>query len=187
MTVTIDPLSPWVTIQSARTDTDHWELTHYRYLPPELAGNDVNVYISVADEHGFILDTGGQPMMDVAKKFFLPIFPQVGITVMQHNGGDTLLRTKSDPAKLGEVDFNQSGDSSFDPFKGKVGPYRVSIKAQGLPSDMVVGMGLPLKRHAVYSLGFQRVKAGIIISPPPTVKDQLTAIIVELQSIISQL
>src|SRR5574341_583668 len=69
----------------------------------------------------------------------------------------------------GTSDFPQTADSSFDPSRGERGPYNVYIG--GLSSDIVTGMGLPLKQHVVYLLKFKK-----IIAPPVTPSPSITPI-----------
>jgi len=52
----------------------------------------------------------------------------------------------------GMVDFDMSGDSSFDPQRGQVGPYSIRV------GDCEVrGLGLPLKQHVEYGIEIVKV------------------------------
>ncbi len=155
MSAIIDPRCPWVTVQSAPTNADHWELVDFQYLDPTESNGDVNVYIYVKDENGN---------------------PVGGIQVMQQDGGLTPLRTRA----TGEVDFNQSGDSSFDPTKGHIGAYTVWVISY-MPSDKVGRMGLPMRHHVSYRLTFQKKLAGSPPPPPPGGPD-LAAIAKQLRA-----
>ncbi len=53
----------------------------------------------------------------------------------------------------GNVEFDMSGDSSFDPKKNQAGPYTIFMRG----GDKVTGLGLPLKQHVQYNLKFQQV------------------------------
>lgn len=59
------------------------------------------------------------------------------------------------------ADFFMSGDSSFDWAKGQVGPYSFYVEGA---SDIVQGLGLPLKRHVQYTIVFRLVDKP---TPPP--------------------
>lgn len=49
---------------------------------------------------------------------------------------------------------DMASGSSFSPDRGERGGYKIT--AEGLPSDVVSGMGLPLRRHVAFLLVFQR-------------------------------
>lgn len=151
-TTVLNAACPWVKCVSDAT-YPRWQLVSFEYLDAEHSGGDVNVYIWTKDAAGNLRSM---------------------VTVMQHNGGDTKLLTKSEPGKLGEVDFAQSGNSSFDPNDGKVGPYSVDIR-DAIPSDRVTGMGLPLSRHVVYKLTFQIVET----APQPEGNVEIKSVLLE--------
>ncbi|MBI3914574.1 MAG: carboxypeptidase regulatory-like domain-containing protein [Chloroflexi bacterium] len=120
----------------------YWKLIRANYLPP---GNDpgtamgrVNIYYTVLDENGK---------------------PVAGQTVWQQWPDDRAAKTTNAD---GVADFNMSGDSSFDPKppRSQRGPY--SAYVDGLPSDKVVGLGLPLKQHVVYELTWRKTTAGAL-------------------------
>lgn len=110
---------------------------NFSYLDPDQAQGDVNVYVTLVDENGK---------------------PVVGATVVQLNGGVTDLITRGDKGHEGEIDFNQTADSSFDPNKGQVGAYSVMVKDKdpNVASEKVIGLGLPLRRHVSYHIIFQK-------------------------------
>lgn len=158
----LDTRCPWVTVDRlSSSQYPRWALVGFTYLDGDHSGGDVNVYIVVADEQGYTEQVGDW-------KWKRPKNPIDGMTVVQQNGGITNLKTNTNNDGLhhGEVDFAQSGDSSFDPAKQQVGPYSVVIKDTkgGLPSEKVYGLGLPLRRHVVYVLYFQKVLSA---APPP--------------------
>lgn len=124
-----------------------WELLDVQYLDPQQAQGNVNIYVTLLDSDGT---------------------PAQGITVYLDTGvpaDRTWQITKSG----GTSDFPQTADSSFDPSRGERGPYNVYIG--GLSSDIVTGMGLPLKQHVVYLLKFKK-----IIAPPVTPSPSITPI-----------
>lgn len=151
-TTVLNAACPWVKCVSDAT-YPRWQLVSFEYLDADHSGGDVNVYIWTKDAAGNF---------------------RSNVAVMQHNGGDTKLLTKSEPGKVGEVDFAQSGASSFDPNDGKVGPYSVDIK-DAIPSDRVTGMGLPLSRHVVYKLTFQIVET----APQPEGEVEIKSVLLE--------
>lgn len=68
-----------------------------------------------------------------------------GITALVQNGGLSKIITENKP-------FPEYGSNY--PMYGMMGSYSASI--DGLPSDKVVGMGLPMKHHVSFFLTFQR-------------------------------
>jgi hypothetical protein len=72
------------------------------------------------------------------------------VRVIQHFGDEDAFAL-TNPS--GYADFDQSGDSSFDPQKGQQGAYTIFVPG----GDKVVGLGLPLKQHVQYQLKFQQV------------------------------
>ncbi len=116
----------------------YWKLIRANYLPPGnapgQAGGRVNIYYTVLNE-------SGKPAAD--QKVF-QAFPTGSIP--QNTGPD------------GTTNYPMTGDSSFDPKRGERGPY--SAYVDGLPSDTVVGLGLPLKQHVVYELTWQKDTKG---------------------------
>jgi hypothetical protein len=85
--------------------------------------------------------------------------PLTNVRVIQEFPGDQAfaLTTPS-----GYAEFDQSGDSSFDPKKGQSGPYKIYIAG----GDVVKGLGLPVRQHVQYLLTFEQV-------PPPPALDGL--------------
>lgn len=62
--------------------------------------------------------------------------------------------------------FFQSGDSSFSPERGEHGPYAFYVQDKSV-SDVVQGLGLPLKRHVQYKIVFRlKYKADEDDDPP---------------------
>lgn len=116
----------------------YWKLIRAHYLPegnePGQAGGRVNIYYTTLNENG-------QPI--VAQR------------VWQEWPGDRASKMTGDD---GVTDFNMSGDSSFSPDRGEHGPYTAYV--DGLPSDKVAGMGLPLKRHVCFELTWRKTLKG---------------------------
>lgn len=71
------------------------------------------------------------------------------VRVIQHFGDEDAFAL-TNPA--GYVEFDQSGDSNFDPKKGQMGAYTIYVPG----GDQVAGLGLPLRQHVQYVLKFQQ-------------------------------
>lgn len=157
MIETVSPLYPWLTVDRLNPDQyPRWAALKISALNGEQSGGDVNVYVWVNDEAG------------------LPI---AHAPVLQTNGGQTPLFTKAS----GEVDFNQTHDSCFDPAK-KVGPYAVSIIDKNIPSEKVSGMGLPHCFHWSYGVVFQRQLTAPEQPPPPPPTEPPGALLVAIRA-----
>ncbi len=134
-----DELNIIVEFASVANGAKYWKLVRAKYLPegnePGTAQGRVNMYYTVLDESGNSIP---------------------GQRVWQQWPDD---RAAKSTGPDGVIDFNMSGDSSFDPKRGQRGPY--SAYVDGLPSDKVVGLGLPLRRHVVYELTWRRAIAGV--------------------------
>lgn len=122
-------------------NTKYWKLISAQYQDPDESGGNVNIVVFVQDERGTPL-----PGQRVAQKF-----PGDQATALTDERGHT--------------EFPMSGDSSFAPDRGENGPY--SIVIDGLPSDQVVGMGLPLRRHVQYILTYRRATFAPQPAPAP--------------------
>ncbi len=110
-----------------------WKLISAQYQDETQSGGNINIVCSVQDEYGQ---------------------PAFGQNVVQAwPDGQAVLPTDD----KGIVNFPMSGDSSFAPDRGERGPYLAYVA--GLPSDRVVGMGLPLKRHVQYVLTWRKITA----------------------------
>lgn len=119
-------------------NTKYWKLISAQYQDPEESGGNINIIVFVQDERGAAI-----PGQRVLQKF--PGDQASGIT-----------------DERGHIEFPMSGNSSFAPDRGESGPY--SAVVDGLPSDEVVGMGLPLRRHVQFVLTYRRS----VFSPEPT-------------------
>lgn len=125
----------FVPIQDLKPGQQYWRLVSAKYLP---AGEGEGE--SRGRHHIFykVLDESGQP--------------QAGKSIsMSWADGQS-----SDVTK-GEDEFrgNQPLYASFAPERGERGPYSAFVTADGLSSDKVQGLGLPLKQHVSYELTFQ--------------------------------
>jgi len=118
-----------------------WVVENIVYLDSSESGGRVNIYVTTIDGNGA---------------------PVSGIGVFQDWKDDRVKQYTMG----GQTDFPQSGDSSFDPNRGEVGPYGVYVDGS---SEQVWGMGLPLKQHVVYQITFR--KGG---TPPPPPGDYVT-------------
>ncbi|MGB8647480.1 MAG: hypothetical protein WCF84_19765 [Anaerolineae bacterium] len=118
-----------------------WKLISAQYIDAEQAGGKITIVCNVEDEQGH---------------------PLAGVPVIQGWPSDQAIGNSNAD---GLVEFPMSGDSSFDPARGEHGPY--SVLVGGLPSDTVVGLGLPLKRHVQFVLTWRRVVPGAPHEPTP--------------------
>lgn len=120
---------------------NYWKLISAKFQDPDESGGNVNIVVFVQDERGA---------------------PLPGHRVFQKFGGDQAPATTDE---RGHVEFPMSGDSSFAPDRGESGPY--SIAVDGLPTDEIVGMGLPLRRHVQYLLTYRRATFAAQPTPAP--------------------
>ena len=134
----------WTSVESANVPAGqkYWRLAKAIYFDEASAGGRVNILVATVDEEG-------KQMADVSVK-------------MEWGGGEYTTRkteSKRDPFLLPyDLDIiaahDMAGGSSFSPERGERGGY--TITAEGLPSDIVSGMGLPLRHHVAFLLVFQR-------------------------------
>lgn len=151
-TFQISTLPTWLTIDDD-TPLPGYKAVKVEYIFPEDERNNqgVNIYIKTLDKDG---------------KY------RAGVTVFQgwpDGAANALTRPE------GELDFNgesfgaafeMTADSSFSPGpppgRGESGPYSGYVVGN---SDVVQGMGLPLRRHVQFLLTFQWTEEGP--TPPP--------------------
>lgn len=137
-------LPTWLTIDTD-TDLPAYKAVRVEYISPEDERNNqgVNIYVKTLDKDGNY---------------------QSGVKVWQDWGDD---RAEALTRPEGELDFNgepfgvafpMTGDSSFSPDRGEHGPY--SVYAEGQDSDVVAGMGLPLRHHVQFLITFQWTENG---------------------------
>lgn len=132
-----------VSVKSAQPapDSKYWKLISAQYQDPDESGGNINIIVFVQDERGA---------------------PLPGQRIIQKFPGDQATAITDE---RGHAEFPMSGDSSFSPDRGENGPYAALV--DGLPSDQVVGMGLPLKRHVQYILTYRRATFASQPAPAP--------------------
>lgn len=121
----------------------YWKLISAQYQNPDESGGGVNIVCFVQDENG-------NPL------------PGTRVT-LKTSGGDVATQITDE---RGHCDHPMGGGSSFAPDRQERGPLTVFV--EGLPSDDVNGMGLPLRRHVQYILTWRRVTAQGETTPTPT-------------------
>ena len=122
--------------------TKYWKLISAQYQNPDESGGGVNIVCFVQDENG-------NPM------------PGTRVT-LKTPAGDTATQITDE---RGHCDHPMGAGSSFAPDRNERGPLTVFV--EGLPSDDVNGMGLPLRRHVQYILTWRRVTAQAQETPAP--------------------
>lgn len=115
----------------------YWKLIRAIHLPPGnvpgTAQGRVNMYYTVLDQDGR---------------------PVPGQRVWQDWGDE---RAPAQTDQDGNANFGMTGDSSFDPKRNERGPYLAYVDG---PSDVVEGLGLPLRQHVVYEMTWRWTKKG---------------------------
>lgn len=110
----------------------YWRLVSARLCAPEECGGKVNIFFKALDE-------AGNPIEGVIARDW---WPDGSVTNLTKAGGEW-------------ADFGMWGHDGWDPFVCKCGGGH-NIKLEGLPSDEVHGLGLPINQHYSYFLVFQR-------------------------------
>lgn len=132
----VAPVPEWITIDPYKgTARYYWKAINRIYFDP---GNTV-VYAYQEKEDGSP-STNGQPT--------------------QKNGGITPLRVEMKDGRAVST-FQMTGDSSFDPQRNERGPYSLYMFGE---SDVVTGIGLPLKQHVELHVTFRWT---LNDAPPP--------------------
>jgi hypothetical protein len=134
----IDARAYWLSVRP-NSSVPHYAIRAVAYFADGDQGNNgsTNIYVTVVDENGA---------------------PISGVRVWQCWPDDCAAGI----AQAGAVNFYMSGDSSFAPDRGEAGPYWVRMDE---PSEWLLGLGLPLKRHVQYYVTIVRVTAS---TPTPT-------------------
>ena len=127
----LDALGVVVQPANVARGQEYWKLVRAVYQSPDEAGGNHHIYYSVFDENG-------QPLPNQR--------------VWQGWSDD---KTDASTDEKGETSIPLW--ASYAPDRGEYGPYFAWV--DGLPSDGVVGMGLPLKRHVNFLLTWQRTVA----------------------------
>lgn len=120
----------------------YWKLISAQYQNPDESGGGVNIVCFVQNENG-------NPM------------PGQRVT-LRTSAGDTATQVTDE---RGHCDHPMGAGSSFAPDRNERGPLTVFV--EGLPSDDVNGMGLPLRRHVQFILTWRRVTVQAAESPAP--------------------
>ena len=135
-----DLLNVYMTSAGAQSGQAYWRLTRAEFQDVDASGGNHNVYYRLEDETG-------QGLMGIAVCLGFPWSP----------GQDCSHFTEAHsnyPAGFG-ADYPIWG-TGWNPANGP-GPY--SGWVSGLPSDRVLGMGLPLSQHVNFLLTFRRAVA----------------------------
>jgi LysM repeat protein len=127
----LDALGVMVQLASVARGQEYWKLVQAVYQSPDEAGGNHHIYYTVLDE-------SRQPLPNQR--------------VWQGWSDD---KTDASTDEKGETNIPLW--ASYAPDRGEYGPYYAWV--DGLPSDGVVGMGLPLKRHVNFLLTWQRTVA----------------------------
>ncbi|MCZ7573189.1 MAG: cyclic nucleotide-binding domain-containing protein [Ardenticatenaceae bacterium] len=110
----------------------YWRLVNAKLCTPEECGGKVNIFFKALDE-------GGNPVEGVVARDW---WPDGSVTNLTKAAGEW-------------ADFGMWGHDGWDPFVCKCGGGH-NLKLEGLPSDEVHGLGLPINQHYSYFLIFQR-------------------------------
>jgi LysM repeat protein len=127
----LDALGIAIEPASVAPGQEYWKLVRAMYQAPDEAGGNHHIYYAVLDENN-------QPVANQ--------------TVWQGWPDD-----KTDAATNERGESNIPLWASYAPDRDESGPYYAWV--DGLPSDRVIGMGLPLKRHVNFFLTWQRTVA----------------------------
>ncbi len=145
---TLTPLDwkmpPWTSVEPATVAAGqkYWRLSKAVYFDEASAGGRINILVAALGEDG-------KELTDIPVK-------------MEWGAGEYTTRKtedKRDPFLLPYnlsiiVAHDMAAGSSFAPERGERGGYKISV--EGLPSDVVSGLGLPLRHHVAFLLVFQR-------------------------------
>jgi hypothetical protein len=134
----------WITITNFTGTGTFWKLTELWYRPTGDPDNDGTTNVRLIAYH-----KDGKPAFEAK--------------AVQRNGGTTILNFEKNGSGQAQASFNMSGDSNFNPSRGEVGPYSASVQGR---SDIVAGMGLPLKQHEQYWLIYNEAEN----KPPETLE-----------------
>jgi hypothetical protein len=127
----LDALGVALEPANAAPGQEYWKLVRAVYQAPDEAGGNHHIYYTLLDENQ-------QP---VANQKVWQGWPE----------------DKTDAATNDQGESNIPLWASFAPDRNEFGPYFAWI--DGLPSERVIGMGLPLKRHVSFFLTWQRTVA----------------------------
>lgn len=144
----VAPVPEWITIERYAGKADgYWRVVDTIYYDP---GN-VIVY-------AYAEDVSGKPSTN-----------SVAVQAWPTGSAPLYFEMKDGRA---EATFNMTGDSSFDPKRGEVGPYVLSMFGA---SDKVHGIGLPLKQHVELHVTFRwTLNDAPPVTPPPDTTHYVT-------------
>ena len=120
----------------------YFRLVKAIYFDEGSAGGRVNILVGVLDEEG-------KELSDIPVR-------------MGWGEGEYTTRITEEKRDPFLIPYNlnviaahdMASGSSFAPDRGERGGYKIAV--DGFPSDVVSGMGLPLRRHVAFLLVFQR-------------------------------
>jgi len=134
----------WTSVEDAQVapGQKYFRLVKAIYFDEASAGGRVNILVGVLDENG----------KELTK---VPVR-------MEWGANEYTLRQTEEKRDPFLIPYNlnviaahdMASGSSFSPDRGERGGYKISI--EGFASDVVSGMGLPLRRHVAFLLVFQR-------------------------------
>jgi LysM repeat protein len=106
----------------------YWKLVRAVYVDPAQSHGEQNIYYTVLDENG------------------TPLANQRVIQMW----GESRVEALTDTLGLASIPLS----ASYSPDRGESGPYSAFV--DGMPSDRVTGLGLPLSRAVIFRLTWQR-------------------------------
>ena len=137
-------MPPWTSVEPAKVAAGqkYWRLSKAVYFDEASAGGRINILVAALGEDG-------KELADIPVK-------------MEWGAGEYTTRNTEDKRDPFLLPYNLSiiaahdmaAGSSFAPDRGERGGYKIS--AEGLPSEVVSGLGLPLRHHVAFLLVFQR-------------------------------
>ncbi len=181
-----DPRVPWLSISPVPQAIKLIDGQNgiFQLTPAQDAKEYFDVQVAYAGQlwvNGQLIDPPDRDLVDSGTNTYVQVSdenkqPLAGIIVAQARvDGSAIASTRFN----GQTDFYKAGPdahgqggSSFDPGKSQTGPYFYFVydTHKSLPSKVVYGCGLPLRRHNNEIIAFQRVlAAGTPIPPIPPV------------------
>ncbi len=130
----LDALAASIEFADVKTDQAYWKLVRAIYEGPGESNNEHQIYYAVVDQQNKPIE-----------------FHKV---LQGWSDGSTDALTN----ERGEASIALW--TSFTPERGEIGPY--SAWVDGLPSDRVLGLGLPLRQHVNFRLTWKRTIATIL-------------------------
>lgn len=134
----------WTSVEDANVPAGqkYFRLVKAFFFDEASAGGRVNILVGVLDENG-------KELADI------PVRMEWGVNEYTTRKTEDKRDPFLIPYNLNIIAaHDMAGGSSFAPDRGERGGYKIMV--EGFPSDIVSGMGLPLKRHVAFVLVFQR-------------------------------